>query len=109
MICLTRVRDDYNTLWVIVNRLTKFVHFIPVKNITSINQLSQFVVDLLKVKDSHNILWVTVDQLTNSTHFILIKDTTNIDQLDKEPKDKMFVIEIYMGKINDRILDPCLA
>ena len=41
---LPRSRDGYNSIWVIVDRLTKSAHFLPIKDIYSIAKLAKLYV-----------------------------------------------------------------
>ena len=40
-----RTKRKYDSLWVIVDRLTKFTHFIPVKSTYSVEDYARIVID----------------------------------------------------------------
>ena len=44
IIGLPRVQQGYNALWVIVDRLTKSAHFIPIKDSTTADQLGRIYI-----------------------------------------------------------------
>ena len=44
MIGLPRSKDGYDSIWVIVNRLTKLTHFLPVKTTYSVAKLAKLYV-----------------------------------------------------------------
>jgi transposase InsO family protein len=41
IVCLPRTQSEYNSIWVIVDRLTKLAHFIPIKTTYSKPQLAE--------------------------------------------------------------------
>ena len=42
---LPRAQGGYDTIWVIVDRLTKLAHFLAIRNNYSLNQLAELYVD----------------------------------------------------------------
>jgi hypothetical protein len=42
IVCLSRTQSGYDSIWVIVNRLTNVTHFIPVKTTYSGPQIAEF-------------------------------------------------------------------
>ena len=45
MVGLPRSQRQYDSIWVIVDRLTKSAHFLPVKTIYSVSKLAQVYVE----------------------------------------------------------------
>ena len=44
MVELSRCQSGYDTIWVIVDRLTKSAHFLPMKNNDSVEKLAELYV-----------------------------------------------------------------
>ena len=45
IIGLPRTRAGYNTIWVIVDRLTKLAHFLPIRNNFSLDRLAELYIN----------------------------------------------------------------
>jgi hypothetical protein len=54
IMCLPRTQSGYDSIWVIVDRLTKVVHFIPVKTTYSGPQLAELY--MLRIVCLHGVL-----------------------------------------------------
>ena len=44
MVGLSRCQSGYDAIWVIVDRLTKLAHFLPIKNSDSVEKLAELYV-----------------------------------------------------------------
>lgn len=67
IIGLSRVQSRVNMLWVIVDRLTKTMHFLSIKNTTSTDQLGKLYVR--KIIRLHDVPKMIV--LDKDTRFVL--------------------------------------
>ncbi|GJS02455.1 putative reverse transcriptase domain-containing protein [Tanacetum coccineum] len=79
---LPKTSSGHDTIWVIVDRLTKSAHFMPMKETDSMEKLTRLY--LKEVVSRHGVLisiWVIVDRLTKSAHFMPMKETDSMEKL----------------------------
>nr|GEW89185.1 putative reverse transcriptase domain-containing protein [Tanacetum cinerariifolium] len=68
---LSRTPSGYDSIWVIVDRLTKSAHFLPMKKTDSIEKLAQLYLKEIKcLADENLVIPVEEIQLDDKLHFI---------------------------------------
>nr|GEY60402.1 reverse transcriptase domain-containing protein [Tanacetum cinerariifolium] len=89
---LPKSSQGYDTIWVIVDRLTKSALFLPMRKTDPMEKLVRmylkednitidFVTKLPKSSQGYDTIWVIVDQLTKSAIFTSIRETDSMDKL----------------------------
>nr|GFB62933.1 retrotransposon protein, putative, Ty3-gypsy subclass [Tanacetum cinerariifolium] len=93
---LPRTQRRHDTIWVVVDRLTKYAHFLPICKDYSASGLLQpldipiwkwdeipmdFVTGLPQTQRRHDAIWVVVDRLTKSAHFLPIRKDYSVSRL----------------------------
>ncbi|GKD09718.1 putative reverse transcriptase domain-containing protein, partial [Tanacetum coccineum] len=95
---LPRTQSGNDTIWVIVDRLTKSAHFLPMRETDPMDKPSSllvqptipqwkwenitmdFVTKLPRTQSGNDTIWVIVDRLTKSAHFLPMRETDPMDK-----------------------------
>ncbi|GJW59711.1 putative reverse transcriptase domain-containing protein [Tanacetum coccineum] len=80
---LPKLSQGFDTIWVIVDRLTKSAHFLPIRENDPLDKLARlyFITKLPKLSQGFDTIWVIVDRLTKSAHFLPIRENDPLDKL----------------------------
>nr|GEY62758.1 reverse transcriptase domain-containing protein [Tanacetum cinerariifolium] len=89
---LPKSSQGYETIWVIVNRLTKSTIFLPMRETDPMEKLARIYlkevvtrhgipVSIIYDRDGFDTIWVIVDRLIKSAHFLPIRENDPLDKL----------------------------
>nr|GFC82047.1 putative reverse transcriptase domain-containing protein [Tanacetum cinerariifolium] len=84
---LPRTQRRHDAIWVVMDRLTKSAHFLPIRKDYSVSKLAetfqQEIVRLQRTQRRHDTIWVVVDRLTKSVYFLPIRKDYSVSRLAK--------------------------
>nr|GEZ14226.1 putative reverse transcriptase domain-containing protein [Tanacetum cinerariifolium] len=81
---LHKSSQGYDTIWVIVDRLTKSAIFTSIRKTDPMDKLARiYLKELPKSSQGYDTIWVIVDRLTKSAIFTPVRETNPMDKLAK--------------------------